>query len=82
MQISVTETDSMAIKSCESDNNFATVHDPFPWHCPMGLGRNLDLRWMEKMADGKGELDDGTVYDSMLRMGFARKHIIKVSIRV
>ena len=58
MQISVTETDSMAIKSCGSDSNGVTVHDPSPGHGPMGLGRSLDLRWMEKMAGGRKELDD------------------------
>ena len=48
MQISVTETDSMAIKSSGSDSHGVTVLNPSPRHCPMGLGRSLDLRWMEE----------------------------------
>ena len=76
MQISVTETDSIAIKSCKSDSNCVTVRDPSPGRCPMGLGTSLDLRWMEKMAGGKGETDDQAVYGSALRTGFARKHLI------
>ena len=58
MQISGTETDSMAIESCESDINCVTVRGSSPKHCQMGLVRRLDLRWMEKMAGGKGEPDD------------------------
>ena len=58
MQISVMVTDSMAIKSCRSDSHGVTVHDPSPGHCPMGLGRSLDLRWMEKVAGGGIEVDD------------------------
>ena len=27
-------------------------------HCPMGLGRTLDLQWMEKMADERRKLGD------------------------
>ena len=50
MQISVTKSDSMAIKSCESDSHGATVCDPSPGHSPMGLGRNLDLCWLENWA--------------------------------
>ena len=72
----------MEIKSCENDSNCVTVRDPSPGHYPMGLGRSLDLRWMEKMAGGKGEPNDGTVYSNALRTRFARKHLIKVSIRV
>ena len=37
---------------------YVIVGDPSPGHCPMGLGRSLDLRWMEKMVGGKRELDD------------------------
>ena len=58
MQISATVTDSMAIKSCGSDNHGVTVRDPSPRHCPMGLGRSLDLRWMKKVAGGGIEVDD------------------------
>ena len=61
MQISMKEKDSMAIKSCGSDSHGVVVGDPSPGHCPMGLGRSLDLRWMEKMAGGKKELDDRVV---------------------
>ena len=59
MQISVTKTDSMTIRSCESDSNCVTWRDSSPEHCPMGLGRSLDLRWIKKMAGGKREPDDG-----------------------
>ena len=34
---------------------------PSPGHCPMGQGRSLDVRWMEKMVGGKRELDDRVV---------------------
>ena len=37
---------------------------------------------MEKVAGGKGETGDQTVYCNALRTGFARKHLIKVSIRL
>ena len=50
MQISVAEPDSVAIESCGSDSHGVTERDPSPGHCPMGLGRSLDLRWMEKVA--------------------------------
>ena len=63
----MTETDSMAIKSCESDSQGVTVRNPSPGHCPMGLRRILDLRWMEKMAGGKKELDDRVVCCIVLR---------------
>ena len=72
----------MAIRSCESETNCIAVCDPSPGHCPMGLGRSLDLLWMEKMAGGKGETDDQAVYSNALRTGFATKYLIKVSIRV
>ena len=51
-------SDSMAIKSCGSDSHDVTVGDPSPGHYPMGLGRSLDLRWMEKVASGGIEVDD------------------------
>ena len=38
------------IKSCESDSHGATVCDPSPGHSPMGLGRSLDLCWLENWA--------------------------------
>ena len=41
MQISVTKSDSMAIKSCGSDSHGATVCDPSPGHSPMGLGAGV-----------------------------------------
>ena len=50
MQISVTKLDGMAIKSCGSDSHGATVCDPSPGHSPMGLGRGLDLHWLENWA--------------------------------
>ena len=54
----MTVTDSMAIKSCGSDSHDVTVRDPSLGHCKMGLGRSLDLRWMEKVAGGCIEVDD------------------------
>ena len=58
MQISVTEPDSMEIKSYGSDSHGVTVRDPSPGHCQMGLGRSLYLRWMEYVAGGGIEVDD------------------------
>ena len=52
MQISVTKLDSMAIKSCGSDNHGAIVCDTSPGHGPMGLGRSLDFRWTGGWSDG------------------------------
>ena len=57
MQISATKMDSMAIKSCGSDSHGVIVCDPSPRHSPMGLGRSLDLRWLEKVAGGKNGVD-------------------------
>ena len=54
MQIFVTKRANMAIKSSENDNNCIIVGDPCLGHCPMGL----DLRWIEKIAGGKGETED------------------------
>ena len=58
MQISVIETDRMAIKSCGSDSHGVTVRVPSLGHYPMGLGTSSDLRWMEKVAGGGIEVDD------------------------
>ena len=58
MQISVTEPDRMAVKSCGSDSHGVTVCDPSPGHCPMGLGRSLGLRWMEKVVGVRIEVDN------------------------
>ena len=44
MQISVTVTDNMAIKSCGSDSHGITVRDLSPGPCLMGLSSSLDLR--------------------------------------
>ena len=57
MQISVTRSDSMAIKSCGSDSHGVTVCDPSPGHSPMGLGRSFDLCWLKKVAGGKNRVD-------------------------
>ena len=38
------------------------MRDTSPAHCTMGLGRSLDLRWMKKMAGGREEPNDQTVY--------------------
>ena len=40
------------------DRHDVTVRDPSPGHCPMGPGRSLNLRWMEKVAGGGIEVDD------------------------
>ena len=57
MQIFVTKMDSMAMKSCGSDNHGVTVHDPSHGHSLMGLGRSLDLRWMEKVVSNGIEVE-------------------------
>ena len=44
MQIFVTETDSMEIKSCGRDSHGAIVCDPSLGNSTMGLGKSLDLR--------------------------------------
>ena len=72
----------MATNSCESDSNCVRLHDPSARHCPMGLGKSLNLPWMERMASDEGRLNDGTIYDNELQTEFARKHLIKVSITV
>ena len=82
VQISVTETSSMAMKSCGNDSNCVIVCGTSPGHYPMGLRKRLDLRWVEKMAGGKGEADDQAVYCNAVWTGFARKHLIKASIRM
>ena len=66
MQILVTKTDSITIRSCESDNNCVTGRNPSPGNYPIGVGRSLDLHWMEKMAGGKGKTDDQAIYSNAL----------------
>ena len=75
MQISVTQADSMAIKSCGSDSHGVTVRDSSPGHCPMGLGRSLDLRWMGKVAGGGIEVDNQTVCCNALCTGINRSKL-------
>ena len=58
MQVFATKTHNMAIKSCGSDSRGVTVRDPSPGRSPMGLGRSLVLRWMEKVAGAEVEVDD------------------------
>ena len=58
MQISVTETGRLAMKSCGSDSHGVTLPDPSPGHSPTGLGRSLNLRWIEKVAGCGIEVDD------------------------
>ena len=48
----------MAIKSYGSDSHGVIVRDPSFGHCPMGLGRSLYLRWMEKVTGGGIEVND------------------------
>ena len=80
MQISVTISDSMAIKSCESDSHGVTAYDPSPGHSPMGLGRSLDLRWMEKVADDGVGADDLVVSCNAQRTNDKREWLIGVAI--
>ena len=49
--------DSMATKSYGSDSHGVTVCDPSPGHSPMGLGKSLDLGWMEKVVGSKKRVD-------------------------
>ena len=58
MQISVTKTDSMAIKSCGSDSPGVIVCGHLPGHSPMGLGRSLDLHWLEKVDGSENRVDE------------------------
>ena len=53
----MTKSDSIAIKSCGNDSHGVTVCDPSPGHSPMGLGRSLDLRWLEEVAGAKNRVD-------------------------
>ena len=80
MHISVTETDSMKIKSCERDSNCVTVRNPSPGHCPMGLGKSLYCAGWKKMAGGGVEVDDQTVYCNAQRTSDERKQLIRVAI--
>ena len=45
-------------KSYGSDSHGVTVRDPSSGQSLMGLGRSLDLRWMEKVDGGGIEVDD------------------------
>ena len=80
MQISVTKMDGMAIKTCGSDNHGVTVRDPSPGHSPMGLGRSLDLRWMENVAGGGIEVDDLTVCCNVLCTGVNKRKLSVASV--
>ena len=62
MHISVTESDSMAIKSCGSDSHGVIMRDPLTGHSPMGLSRSLDLCRMGKVAGCGIEMDDQIVF--------------------
>ena len=42
----------------------------------MGLGRSLDLRWMEKMVGGKRELDDRAVCYKVPRTEITTEQLI------
>ena len=57
MQISAIKTDSMVIKSCGSDSHGVIVCDPSLGRSPMELDRNLDLRWLEKVAGDGNRVD-------------------------
>ena len=61
MQISVREMDTMAVSSCENDRNCVKVRDPSHRNCPVGLGRSLDSRWVDKLISGRRELGDRVV---------------------
>ena len=77
----MTVTDSTAIKSCGSDSHDVTVRDPSPGHCPMGLGRSLDLRWMETIAGGKRETDDQAVCGIAMRARITAWQLIVTALR-
>ena len=57
MQIFVTKSNSMAIKSCGSGSHGVTMCDPSLGHSRMGLGRSLALRWLVKVAGSKNRVD-------------------------
>ena len=80
MQISVIEMDSMAIKSCGSDSHGVIVPDPSCGHFRMGLGRSLDLRWMEKVADDVVGADDLVVSYNSQWTNEKREWLIGVAI--
>ena len=42
----------------------------------MGLGKSLDLRWIEKMVGGKRELDDRVVCCKVLRAEITTEQLI------
>ena len=44
-----------------NESKCITISGPSPGHCPLGLGRSLDARWMENLAGGRRELDDCVV---------------------
>ena len=48
-------------------------------HCPMGLGRSLDLRWMKKVVGTGVETDDRTVCCNVLRTSVKRRQLIEAS---
>ena len=80
MQVSVTETDSLAMKSCGSDSHIVIVCDPSPGYSPMGLGTSLDLHWMEKAAGGGIEVDDQTVCCNALGTGVNSRKLSGASV--
>ena len=48
---------STAVTSVD-ESKWIVFRGPSPGHCPMGLGRSSDLRWIEKMAGERRKLDD------------------------
>ena len=49
-------------------------------HCPIGLGRTLDLCWMEKVAGGGIEVDDTMVCCNALCTGVNRRKLSGASV--
>ena len=80
MQISVTETESMEIKSCGSDSHRVTVRNPSHGHCQIRLGRSLDLHWMAKAVGGGVGVDDRKVCCNVLCTGVNRGKLSGASV--
>ena len=55
---------------------YVIVGNPSPGHYPMGLGRILDLCWMEKMVGGNRKLDDRVVCCKVPRAGIIAGQLI------
>ena len=70
----------MKIKSCECHRTHGTAWNPSLGHCPLGLARSLDLRWMKNVVGVGVETDDQTVCCNAQRTSVKRKQLIEASI--